>query len=136
MSQQGKCHGDVRLGEDGLTLIEVLAAMIISSLGILALAPMMVVSIQANGQADDLTLATMQAQTTLETLKEQTPLPPVPYTNVIVDSASGLTRNVRIDDHASDATIPVGMNRLGVTVTWTDKGGVSRSIDYSSYRAQ
>ena len=136
MSALRQLRLNTRLNENGLSLIEVLAAMIIAALGILALAPMMVVSIRANGQADDLTLATMQAQTTLETLKQQDPLPPIPYTNDIVDAASGLTRHVRIDNHASDGTIPTGLNRLSVTVTWTDKSGIDRTIDYSSYRAQ
>jgi len=117
-------------------MVEVMAAMIIAAVGILALAPMMVVSIQGNGLADDLTSATMQAQTTLETLKQQNPLPSIPYQNTIVDSASGLTRHVAIDNQASDGAIPLGMNRLSVTVTWTDKRGVDRSIAYSTFRAQ
>ena len=126
----------IRHHESGLTMVEVLAAMIIAAVGILALAPMMVVSIQSNGLADDLTSATMQAQTTLETLKQQDPLPPIPYENTIYDSATRLTRRVAIDNSTSDGAIPLGMNRLSVTVTWTDKGGIGRSIEYSTFRAQ
>jgi hypothetical protein len=104
--------------------------------GILALAPMLVVSIQGNGHADSLTTATMKAQTMLETLKQQDPLPPIPYQNAIADTADGMMQYVEIDNHASDIAIPTGVNRLSVTVTWTDKGGVDRSIQYSTFRAQ
>lgn len=117
-------------------MVEVLAAMIIAAVGILALAPMMVVSIRGNGQSDSLTEATMMAQTTLETLKQQSPLPPIPYANTVVDSINGMTQLVAIDNHASDGQIPTGLNRLSVTVTWTDKAGVDRSIQYSTFRAQ
>ena len=122
--------------ETGLTMVEVLAAMIVAAVGSLALAPMMVVSIQGNGRADSLTAATMTAQTTLETLKQQDALPPIPYQNVVVDSLSGLTQHVAIDNHATDASVPSGVNRLSVTVTWTDKSGIDRSIEYSTFRVQ
>ncbi len=116
-------------------MVEVLAAMIIAAVGILALAPMMVVSIRGNGHADSLTQATMMAQTMLETLKQQNPLPPIPYSNTVADS-TGMTQHVAIDDHASDAQIPAGVNRLSVTVSWTDQAGVNRSIEYSTFRVQ
>ena len=136
MTKSKRTVAGIRADEAGLTMVEVLAAMIVAAVGILALAPMMVISIQGNGLADDLTSATMQAQTTLETLKQQDPLPPIPYQNTIVDSATGLTRHIAIDNSTSDGTIPLGMNRLAVTVTWTDKGGVDRTVDYSTFRAQ
>jgi Tfp pilus assembly protein PilV len=126
----------IRHHESGLTMVEVLAAMIVAALGILALAPMMVVSIQGNGHAESLTAATMKAQTLLESLKQQDPLPAIPYQNVVADTADGMTQYVEIDNHGSDAAIPTGVNRLSVTVTWTDKGGVDRSIQYSTFRVQ
>jgi len=121
-------------GDTGITLIEVLAAMIILSVGILAMAPMMVLSIHANGEANDLTLATTQAQSLLEQLKEMNPLPPVPYDDIVVDTANMLTSYVSIDNSASDASVPAGMNRLQVIVKWTDKAGVARSFEYSTFR--
>ena len=126
----------IRDHESGLTMVEVLAAMIVAAVGILAMAPMMVVSIQGNGQADSLTTATMKAQTMLETLKQQDPLPPIPYQNVVADTTDGMTQYVAIDNNGSDAAIPTGVNRLSVTVTWTDKGGVGRSIQYTTFRVQ
>ncbi|MBI5867962.1 MAG: hypothetical protein HZB43_06685 [candidate division Zixibacteria bacterium] len=135
MTQRRQILGAIRASEAGLTMVEVLAAMIIAAVGILSLAPMMVVSIRGNGMADSLTQATMMAQTTLETLKQQNPLPTIPYSNTFADS-TGMTQHVAIDDHASDGQIPAGVNRLSVTVSWTDKAGVDRSIEYSTFRVQ
>ncbi|HUU45782.1 MAG TPA: prepilin-type N-terminal cleavage/methylation domain-containing protein [Acidobacteriota bacterium] len=120
-------------GKDaGITLIEVLSAMLVFALGILALAPMVVLSIESNGRAVDLTSATILAQNTIEEYRKLDSLPPAPYSEITIDSLNGLTSQLNIDDSGSDGTIPTDMQRISVTITWMDKAGVDRRIEYST----
>lgn len=122
--------------DSGLTLIEVMTAMVVLSVGILALAPMMIMSIQGNEQSSDLTMATMVAQDSLERLTALDPIPGLPYERMAVDTTSGLTSKQLIDNSGSDPSVPAGMNRFQVTVFWTDDTGVDRSFEYSTLRVE
>lgn len=61
LRQQCKC--------EGFTLIEVMIALVILAVGLLALATMQIVSVRTNAFSSEMTYATMLAQQQLETLK-------------------------------------------------------------------
>jgi prepilin-type N-terminal cleavage/methylation domain-containing protein len=89
---------------EGFTLLEVLIAVVILAIGLLAIAQMQIISIRFNAQGRDMTEATTLAMDTLEHLKS------LPFENAdLTDSDAGnngdLTDTVSID-HA-DPNNPV-----------------------------
>jgi type IV pilus assembly protein PilV len=59
----------LRKQSKGFTLIEVMIALVILAVGILALATMQIVSIRSNAFSSEMTYATMMAQTRLEAIR-------------------------------------------------------------------
>ncbi len=120
--------------QKGFTLIEVMIAMVILAVGILGLAPLMVLSIYSNTYSQDLTQATAIAQDRIEQLKNAGSLGVCPY----ADTTNGIdgiyNRTIRADDATSDATVPAGIYRIKVTISWTDKKQQARSVDYYTYK--
>ncbi len=126
----------IRKNAKGFTLIEVMISMVILAVGILGLAPLMVLSIYSNTFSQDLTRATAVAQDRIEQLK---PLPStffgaMPYTEASNGINGIYNRTVRVDDTSSDGSVPAGVYRIKVTISWTDKKGVARSVDYYTYK--
>jgi len=120
--------------QSGMTLIEVLVTIVVLALGILGLAPLFALSIEANGRADLVTVATAQAEGTLEDYKQLVTLPATPFSESIIDSTTGVTRTVYVDDSQSDATIPPGMARIRVRVNWTDLRNLEHVFEYTCLR--
>lgn len=122
--------------EDGFTLLEVLVAMIIISIGILGLAPMLVVSMQGNQFSREVTDVAYIAQDRLEQLRNQTVITPIPLYETTTGIKGIYTRAVNVSDQTVDGSIPPGVYRLSVTVTWTDKQGQSHSSSYLTYKVK
>ena len=118
--------------DKGLSLLEVLVAMIILSLGILGMAPMVVMSIEGNNMSRDVLVVSSLAAEKLEYYESLETLPVVPYTETEPDLEGGYTRATSIQDNTSDASIPDGVCQIDVTISWTDKTGVDRSTTYST----
>src|SRR5215831_1220609 len=107
--------------EKGLTLLEVLVAMVVLSLGLLALAKMQITAIQVNAASGRLTQGTAIAQDKVEQLMA------LPYTDPQLDDknlhtetrpAQGYTITWQVvqDDFA------VGVKTINLTVTWSNRG--------------
>ncbi len=125
----------IRKNEKGFTLIEVMISMVILAIGILGLAPLMVLSIYSNTYSQDLTRATAVAQDGIEQLKPMsnaffTPMPWTDSTNV----DGTYYRTILVDDASTDGTVPAGVYRIKVTISWTDDKGLARSVDYYTYK--
>ena len=110
----------------GFTVVEVLIAMVILSVGMLAIAGMMGVAIQANAFSSKMSLATRSAQQKLEQVKNAT------YSTVVAGSdaadANGLTRSWTVTDDT-----PIANTKTIVAdVTWVDEKGVSRAVQFST----
>jgi type IV pilus assembly protein PilV len=124
----------VRTGQKGFTLLEALVAMIILAIGILGLAPMLVLSMQGNQFSRDVTDAAYLAQGKIEQLKNQFTISPIPFSET---TNSGVyTRTVNVSDQTIDSSIPPGVYRISVTVTWTDKEGKGHSANYLTYKVK
>jgi len=121
--------------DSGYTLIEVLVAMIILTIGILGLAPLMVTSMSGNSFANDLTTANMVASDYIENLKTVNNFPVIPFIETTNNVEGKFTRQTRVDDNNSDANVPDGVYRIQVNVNWTDQQGLARSVNYNTYRA-
>jgi prepilin-type N-terminal cleavage/methylation domain-containing protein len=107
--------------DKGFTLVEVLAGMLILSLGLLLLLPMMVVSMQGNDLAKGFTEASMLIKDKMEELKN---------TNLPVsgaDTVNAVSRSWTVSDASSN------LKRLVVQVNWTDRDGRGHSNSMVSY---
>ena len=120
--------------DNGFTLIEVMVSMIILSIGVLGLAPLMAVSVTGNSFSNEATRANVLAQDRIEQLKNMA-FGAMPYADsTSSDPYYGCTADV--DDAASDATVPPGVYRIKVKITWTDKSGVDRRLQFYTYRTK
>ncbi|MCI0405855.1 MAG: prepilin-type N-terminal cleavage/methylation domain-containing protein [candidate division Zixibacteria bacterium] len=126
----------IRKNDKGFTLIEVMISMVILAIGILGLAPLMVLSIYSNTYSQDLTRATAVAQDRIEQLKPQPNsfFGVMPYEEPPTSIDGTYNRTVRVDDTSTDGTVPVGVYRIKVTIAWTDEKGMARSVDYYTYK--
>src|SRR4030095_10845162 len=113
--------------EKGLTLLEVLVAMVVLSLGLLALTKMQITAVQVNAASGRLTQGTAFAQDKLEQLMalpytdpqldDQTPVgQSTPYTET--RPAQGYTITWQVDQDA----LAVGVKTINLTVTWSNRG--------------
>ena len=129
----------MRLNENGLSLLEVMISMLLLALGLLTLAPMVVVSIQGNNISRDVLTVSEIAKEKIEFYKGLDPFPALPYTQNETGlygygiTGAGYNRSTSIKDKVSDASIPDGLNKVLITISWTDKAGVPRSTNYSTF---
>jgi hypothetical protein len=48
--------------------------------------------------------------------------------------AGKLNVTTRIDDNTTDGAVPAGLFQIHVTVNWTDKNKMARTMDFYTYR--
>jgi type IV pilus modification protein PilV len=120
----------------GITLLEVLVAMVILAFGVLGLAPMIVISMYGNSYSNQVSVADAIAQDRLEEMKAWSEINPVPYSQTVNDIHGIFTRETLIGDATTDASIPNGVYRIQVNVTWTDQKQLPRSVSYFTYKAK
>lgn len=118
--------------EKGITLIEVLVSMIILTVGLLGLAPLVVMSIESNSMSRDAMVVSNLAKETIETYENATSLPALPFDLEETGLAGGYNRSTRIWDNTVDTLLDSGLCMVEVVVSWQDKMGVQRSASYST----
>ena len=124
----------IRKNDKGFTLIEVMISMVILAVGVLGLAPLMVLSIYSNTYSQDLTRATAVAQDRIEQIKNTGNFLVMPYADTTNGIDGTYDRVLRVDDTSTDGSVPAGVYRIKVTMSWTDKKGMARSVDYYTYK--
>jgi prepilin-type N-terminal cleavage/methylation domain-containing protein len=110
--------------QDGFTLIEVMAGMVIIALGLLLLLPMMVTSMQANDFARGSTEASMLIKDKMEELKNSV----LPTSGA--DSISTVARTWRVSDIGNN------LYQLDVNIAWTDRHGRAHNNMITSYMSK
>lgn|SRR5574341_480881 len=120
--------------QKGFTLVEVMISMLILAIGVLGLAPLMVTTMFGNAFSKDVTSAAFFAQDSMERLKNQTVITPIPYIENEYNLFNVYNRSIRVDDSSSDGSVPPNVYRIQVTVNWTDKKGLSRTETFSTYK--
>lgn len=123
----------MKLNQKGLSLLEVLVSMLLLALGLLTLAPMVVISIEGNNISRDVMAVSEMAKEKIEYYKGLDPLPTLPFVENETNIYGGYDRSTSLLDNSSDGTIPVGLCKVLISITWTDKSGVARSTNYSTY---
>lgn len=119
--------------EKGVSLLEVLVAMVLISFGLLGMAPMLVMSIEANSISKDALEISSLAKEKLELYENASALPALPYREKEVDLQGGCARVTEIWDNTTDSLIPEGLCMVEVTMYWNDNVGASRSAKYTTY---
>jgi len=107
-------HRRVIKGESGLTLIEVMAAMLVLSLGLLTLLPMATLSIQANVSAGETDHVIAQIQNRIELLRNSD----VITSGYEVDTLTGMTTQWWPETESED------LKKVIVEVRWYSESGV------------
>lgn len=120
--------------DKGLSLLEVLVAMLILAFGILGLAPMLVNTIFSNSYSSDVTKANVIAQDKIEFMQSFVSFSPLPWTEVTNNLNGIFTRTTRVDIDSTDVSVPSGVYRIKVTVSWIDKAGKNRTVNYYTYK--
>ncbi len=123
----------MKLNQSGLSLLEVLISMLLLALGLLTLAPMVVISIEGNNISRDVLTVSEMAKEKIEYYKGLDPFPPVPFIENETNIYGGYNRTTSILDKVSDTTIPDGLYKVLIGISWTDKSGVARSTNYSTF---
>jgi type IV pilus assembly protein PilV len=122
-----------KLNKKGMSLIEVMAAMLILAVGVLGLAPLMVITMDANSFSNELTQANTVAQDKIEQLRNVTSFSPLPYTQYDYNVLNRYVMVTTVDGAESDPTVPSGVYRIHVNVSWIDHNNLPRSIDYRTF---
>jgi type IV pilus assembly protein PilV len=122
--------------EKGISLLEVLVAMVILAFGVLGLAPMIVISMFGNSYSNQVTVADAIAQDRLEEIKAWPAVNPIPYSDTLSNIQGIFTRQTLVNDDSTDASIPAGVYEIQVTVSWTDQKQLPRSVSYFTYKAK
>lgn len=116
-----------------MSLIEVMAAMLILAVGILGLAPLMVITMDANSFSNEITEANSIAQDKIEQLRTVTSFSPLPFTQYDYNVMNRYVMVTTVDGAETDPTVPSGVYRIHVNVSWVDHSNLPRTIDYRTF---
>lgn len=117
----------------GMTILEVLVSMLVLSIGVLGLAPLVVLSVSANNISRDVLTVSELAKEKIEEYENASALPTLPHYEVESDLKRGnYERITYIWDNTTDTLIPASLCHIDVKITWTDQIGLSHSSKFST----
>lgn len=123
------------LGESGMSLIEVLAAMVVLTLGVLGLAPMMAISIDGSVSSDNITSLVASAQEQIEAKLAEGITGPMPVTEINSAGDGMYSITTVVTDATIDTLVPDRVYKVDVSVNWYENG-VNRSLGFVTYTAK
>lgn len=129
--------------QDGFSLLEVLIALVILAIGLLAIAQMQITAIKGNAYGSEMTSASSLASNTIERLMG------LPFNDVnltiynawLADNITGVeggvnnagyTREYQVENN----TPRPGMKQITVRTVWTDANGRTRNVTMVTQKTQ
>jgi len=128
-------HQDIATSQNGFTLLEVLVAIVILTIGLLGTAGLTTGVIRGNHYSKNVTSATAAGQTMLESVKSSG------YTNAtsanfpndtVTMGGMTFTRTTTITNSSPAAN----MKTVSVTVSWTESNNTARSVNLQTILAE
>jgi len=128
-------HQDIATSQNGFTLLEVLVAIVILTIGLLGTAGLTTGVIRGNHYSKNITSATAAGQTLLESVKSSG------YTNAtsanfpndtVTMGGMTFTRTTTITNSSPAAN----MKTVSVTVSWTESNNTARSVNLQTILAE
>lgn len=121
------------MNNSGMSMLEVLVAMVVLSIGLLGVAPMVVLSVDSNSISQDVMTTSQLAKEKIEYFESlDTPIA-IPYKNAERTPDGIYTVSTVIIDSTIDLSIPSGLLEITVQVNWKDKTNMPRTATYSTY---
>jgi len=119
--------------QKGLGLLEVLVSMLIITIGVLGIAPLIVLSIEENIISEDYSNISNIISSEIELFQTLDSLPTPPYVKKDLNSEERYAMLTSLDDHASDSLVPDGLYRVKIDIVWEDHQNVVRDNSVSTY---
>lgn len=117
----------------GISLIEVMISMMVMGIGVLGMAPMIVLSVESNTMSRENTRSAKLMKEKIEYYETLDPMPAIPFAETESGLDSIFTRTTSIADNTSDTLIPAGLYRIAVRIDWLDNQSVQQSRNFSTY---
>lgn len=119
--------------EKGLTLLEVLVSMLVLAIGLLGLAPLLILSIETNTISQDAMAVSDLAKEKIEFYENSSLLPALPFEEKEEGIDGIYNRITLIYDNTTDSLIPDGLCHMQVTINWTENSGAERNAVYTTF---
>lgn len=119
--------------EKGVGLLEVMISMLVLAVGLVGLAPLVIVSIDGNMTSREHSEASSLLKEKVEYYEGLAVLPTLPIRESESDLDGGYSRTTFVRDNLTDGTIPADLCQIDVDVSWTDTQGIQRSSSYSTF---
>lgn len=117
----------------GSIIIKVMAAAMVLMVGVIGLAPLMVIGIDSNSLVDELSEAHSLAQDKIEELRANRSYSTLPYYEYEPKVKQKYYIISQVDDEGSDPTLPDSVYRFHINVSWVDHNNLSRSVNYRTF---
>ena len=119
--------------QKGMGLLEVMVSMLIITIGVLGIAPLIVLSIEENVISESYSNISNIISSEIELFQTLDSLPTPPYVKKDLNSEENYAMLTSLDDHASDSLVPDGLYRVKIDIVWQDHQNVVRNNSVSTY---
>ncbi|MFC1475097.1 prepilin-type N-terminal cleavage/methylation domain-containing protein [Candidatus Zixiibacteriota bacterium] len=121
------------MNNKGISILEVMVAMIVLTIGLLGVAPMIVLSIKGNSISRDTMVSSKLAKEIIEHYESLDSLPSIPFETSEKSRDDIYNVKVNIQDNTTDKNIPTGVYEIKVVVNWEDEAKLPKIATYSTY---
>ncbi len=128
-----KSRTAVSRSESGLTIVELLAAVLVLSIGIIGLAPLMALSVRGSVRGENVTNVVAAAQQMIEKKIGAVGFPTMPYSHTDTFEDGKYAAVTTVIDRTVDSSVPEHVYKVNVEVMWTDDTGLERRMNFVTF---